>query len=220
MARLRTALISHFRQYGFNWLLIAFTTVSLGQALPAQHKVAATPKSDGSPIVRDPSDVPPSVGNRAPQTVRVLLTAKEVAEPLDPAHGVSYQYWTFNGKVPGPLIRVRVGDTVQVTLHNNADNHMAHSLDFHAASGPGGGMAFSEVPPETPGDLSWGRTFTFVATTPGLFVYHCGTPVAAEHIANGMYGMILVEPAGGLPKVDHEYYVMQGEIYTDGPGKK
>ena len=159
-------------------------------------------------IVRDPSDVPPSVGNRQPGVVRVTLTAEEVVGTLDPSAGTTYRYWTFNGKVPGPMIRVREGDTVEVTLRNAADSHMAHSVDFHAALGPGGGAAFTQALP------GQSKTFTFQATTPGLFVYHCGTPMIAEHIANGMYGLILVEPEGGLAKVDHEYYVMQAEIYT------
>ncbi len=97
---------------------------------------------------------------------------------------------------------------MEVTLRNDASSHMAHSVDFHAALGPGGGAAFTQAIP------GQSKTFTFEATTPGLFVYHCGTPMIAEHIANGMYGLILVEPEGGLAAVDHEYYVMQGEIYT------
>jgi len=159
-------------------------------------------------IVRDPADVPPTVGNRQPAVVQVTLTAEEVVGTLDPSAGTTYRYWTFNGKVPGPMIRVREGDTVEVTLRNAADSHMAHSVDFHAALGPGGGAAFTQAIP------GQSKTFTFQASTPGLFVYHCGTPMIAEHIANGMYGLILVEPEGGLAAADHEYYVMQGEIYT------
>lgn len=159
-------------------------------------------------IVRDPADVPPAVGERKPAVVRLTLTAEEVLGTLDPSAGTTYRYWTFNGKVPGPMIRVRQGDNVEVTLRNDASSHMAHSVDFHAALGPGGGAAFTQTIP------GQSKTFTFQATTPGLFVYHCGTPMIAEHIANGMYGLILVEPEGGLPLVDHEYYVMQGEIYT------
>ena len=127
---------------------------------------------------------------------------------LDPASGTTYHYWTFNGKVPGPMIRVRQGDMVEVTLRNDARSRMVHSVDFHAALGPGGGAAFSQT---IPGQA---KTFTFQATTPGLFMYHCGTPMIAEHVANGMYGLILVEPSGGLSRADHEYYFMQGEIYT------
>ncbi len=159
-------------------------------------------------IVRDPADVPPAVGERKPAVVRVTLTAEEVVGTLDPSAGTTYRYWTFNGKVPGPMIRVRQGDSVEVTLRNDASSHMAHSVDFHAALGPGGGAAFTQTIP------GQSKTFTFQATTSGLFVYHCGTPMIAEHIANGMYGLILVEPEGGLAAVDHEYYVMQGEVYT------
>lgn len=181
------------------------------EPLPAQsaaNRTGAKTTANTVDIVRDPTDVPPSVGNREPAVVQVTLAAQEVLGTLDPLAGTTYRYWTFNGKVPGPMIRVRQGDTVEVTLHNDADSHMAHSVDFHAALGPGGGAAFTQAVP------GQSKTFTFQATTPGLFVYHCGTPMIAEHIANGMYGLILVEPEGGLAPVDHEYYVMQGEIYT------
>lgn len=213
------------KAHGRRWLALLlffiFPAVSvLAQQHPSEPKSKTNAQQAGSIIVRNPSDVPPPVGARGPEVVRVVLTAKEVTATLDPETGVSYRYWTFDGKVPGPMIRVRVDDTVEVTLYNNASDHMAHSLDFHAALGPGGGMGLSELPPEPGGQLNWGRTFSFKATVPGLFVYHCGTPVVADHIANGMYGMILVEPPGGLSPVDHEYYVMQGEIYTDGPGKR
>ncbi|HEX7895383.1 MAG TPA: copper-containing nitrite reductase [Terriglobales bacterium] len=162
-------------------------------------------------IARDPTDIPPPVGKRGPSVVHVTLTAEEVVGTLDSSASTTYRYWTFNGKVPGPMIRIRQGDTVQVTLHNDASSHMTHSIDFHAALGPGGGAALTQTAP------GQSKTFTFEATTPGLFVYHCGTPMIAEHMANGMYGLILVEPEGGLPPVDHEYYVLQGEIYTGAP---
>ena len=165
-------------------------------------------------IVRDPSDLPPPIGNRPPAVVHVTLTAKELFGVLDPPSGTIYRYWTFDGKVPGPFIRVRQGDTVEVTLNNAKDSTMVHSIDLHAVIGPGGGSTLLQVPP------GQSKTFTFKATTPGLFVYHCGTPMVAQHIANGMYGLILVEPPGGLPHVDHEYYVMQGEIYTTAPKGK
>ena len=165
-------------------------------------------------IVRDPSDLPPSIGNRAPAVLKVTLTSKELVGVLDPASGTTYRYWTFNGKLPAPFIRVRQGDTVEVTIVNPKDSTMVHSIDFHAAIGPGGGAALTQVPP------GQSKTFTFQATTPGLFVYHCGSPMIAQHIANGMYGLILVEPPEGLPHVDHEYYLMQGEIYTTDPKGK
>ncbi len=112
--------------------------------------------------------------------------------------------------MPGPFFRVRVGDTVEVHLKNDPNSLMPHSVDFHAVTGPGGGGAVTSTPP--------GResSFTFKPLNPGLFVYHCATTPVAMHIANGMYGMILVEPEGGLPPVDREFYVMQGEIYTTG----
>jgi nitrite reductase (NO-forming) len=159
-------------------------------------------------ISQKPTDVPPSVGSRGPQTVRVDLVTVELEARL--AEGTTFGYWTFNGKVPGPMLRVRVGDTVEVHLKNADGSSMLHSVDFHAATGPGGGAASTQT---NPGEE---KSFRFKALTSGLFVYHCATPMVAHHIANGMYGLILVEPEGGLPPVDREYYVMQGEIYTDG----
>ena len=141
-----------------------------------------------------------------PKTVRLDLFTVELEGRL--AEATTFGYWTFNGKVPGPFVRVRVGDTVDVHLKNSADSNMIHSVDFHAATGPGGGAAALQV---DPGDE---KSMTFKALIPGLYVYHCATPMVAEHIANGMYGLILVEPEAGLPPVDHEFYIMQGEIYT------
>jgi nitrite reductase (NO-forming) len=159
-------------------------------------------------IARDPTDLPVPVGDRPPQTVRFDLETVELSGKL--ASGTTYTYWTFNGKVPGPFLRVRVGDTVQIHLKNSANSTMSHSIDLHAVTGPGGGSALTQAPP------GGEKTFSFKALHPGLFVYHCATPMVALHIANGMFGMILVEPAGGLPAVDHEYYVMQSEVYTQG----
>jgi len=158
-------------------------------------------------ISREPTDLPGPIGKRDPQTVRIDLLSVEVEGRL--AEGTTFGYWTFNGKVPGPFFRVRVGDTVEVHLKNSADSSMIHSVDFHAVTGPGGGAAALQVDPGKEESMTW------KALVPGLFVYHCATPMVAEHIANGMYGMILVEPEGGLPPVDHEFYVMQGEIYSD-----
>lgn len=165
-----------------------------------------TPKD---PIALDPGLTGERVGDRPPKHVEVNLeTIERVAQLTD---GVTYRYWTFNDHVPGPFIRIRVGDTVTVNVHNRPDSMMIHSVDMHAVTGPGGGAIATQVPPgET-------RSFTFKALHPGLFVYHCATPMVAQHIANGMYGLILVVPEGGLPKVDKEFYVMQGEIYTTEP---
>ncbi len=160
-------------------------------------------------ISREPTDLPPPIGKREPQTVRVDLLSVEVEGRL--AEGTTFGYWTFNGKVPAPFIRVRVGDTVDIHLKNSADSAMIHSVDFHATTGPGGGAAALQVDPGKEKSMTW------KALVPGLFVYHCATPMVSEHIANGMYGLILVEPEDGLPPVDREFYVMQGEIYTDVP---
>jgi nitrite reductase (NO-forming) len=164
---------------------------------------------DAASIVRDPADLPPSVGDRPAQAIRVDLEAVELEGQLD--DGVTYTYWTFDGQVPGPFIRIRVGDTVELHLSNRANSRMVHSIDLHAVTGPGGGAAVTQVPPGEE------KAFTFRALKPGLYVYHCATPMVAHHIANGMYGLILVEPEGGLRQVDREFYVMQGEIYTRQP---
>jgi nitrite reductase (NO-forming) len=158
-------------------------------------------------ISREPTDLPPPISKRDPKTVRLDLFTVEQEGRL--AEATTFGYWTFNGKVPGPFVRVRVGDTVDVHLKNSADSNMIHSVDFHAATGPGGGAAALQVDPGAE------KSMTFKALVPGLYVYHCATPMVAEHIANGMYGLILVEPEAGLPPVDHEFYIMQGEIYTE-----
>ena len=183
---------------------VAAIAVSAMGAAPA---VAAEDAAVAVDIVRAPSEVPAVIGTRGPETVRFDLETVEVVGNLD--DGTTYRYWTFGGKVPGPLLRVRVGDTVEVRLTNHEDSWIAHNVDFHAVTGlHGGGHATMAEPGETKG-------FTFKALNPGLFVYHCATPLVPQHIANGMYGLILVEPEGGLPAVDHEFYVMQGEIYTE-----
>ena len=180
---------------------------ALAEEHAAHQEAAATAAPAVADIVRDPADLPAPINRRGPETVKIHFDTTEVTGQLD--DGTTYRYWTFNNKVPGPFVRVRVGDTVEVTLKNADDSMMMHNIDFHAVTGPGGGAAATMAAPgETKG-------FTFKALNPGLYVYHCATPTVAQHIANGMYGLILVEPEGGLSKVDHEYYVMQGEIYTE-----
>lgn len=191
---------------------IYFCSVPGHQQAGMQGQFVVTPRPPAQTVVeadisREPTDLPPPIGKRDPKTVRVDLFAAEVEGRL--AEGTTFGYWTFNGKVPGPFIRVRVGDTVDIHLKNSADSSMIHSVDFHATTGPGGGAAALQVDPGKEKSMTW------KALVPGLYVYHCATPMVAEHIANGMYGMILVEPEAGLAKVDHEFYVMQGEIYSD-----
>ncbi|MCU0525810.1 MAG: copper-containing nitrite reductase [Elainella sp. Prado103] len=160
-------------------------------------------------IAQLPTNVPKPIGQRPTKLLRLDLETVEERGRL--ADNTTYNYWTFNHKVPGPMLRVRVGDTVEVHLKNHKTSRMIHSVDFHAVTGPGGGAVMTQA---SPGEE---KVFTFKAMNPGLFVYHCATPMVAHHISNGMYGMILVEPEGGLPPVDREFYVMQGEIYTVEP---
>lgn len=159
-------------------------------------------------ITRDPNDLPPPITRTATTTVHVDITAKEVISEVAP--GVYQNFWAFDGKVPGPFIRVREGDTVVVHFTNGKTSLHHHTIDFHAVIGPGGGASILMA---DPGET---KTFTFAALHPGLFVYHCAEPDAALHMAHGQYGLILVEPKDGLPKVDKEFYVMQGEFYTTG----
>lgn len=152
--------------------------------------------------------VPPPIHRDYPTKVIVNLESKEVTRRL--ADGVEYNFWTFGGDVPGKFIRVRVGDLVEFHLSNDPNSKMPHNIDLHAVTGPGGGAASSFT---APGHTS---TFSFTCKNPGLYVYHCATAPVGLHIANGMYGLILVEPEDGLSPVDREYYIMQSEFYTAG----
>ena len=165
--------------------------------------------AEAQSIVKNPSDLPAPIGARAPELVQVELVGQEVVGQLD--DGATFTYFTFNGTVPGPFIRARVGDTIEITLRNETESTFVHSVDLHAVNGPGGGAVYTQT---QPGDIT---VFNFEALAPGIYVYHCATPSVAHHISNGMYGLILVEPEGGLPLVDKEFYVVQGEIYTEQP---
>jgi len=162
-----------------------------------------------SEIARDPKDLPAPLNRDESRIVDIEMEAVEVISEM--ADGVTFNYWTFDEQVPGPFLRIREGDTVNLTLSNRETNIHQHSIDLHAVTGPGGGHAVTRV---NPGES---KTFTFKALNPGLFVYHCATPNVANHMAHGMYGLILVEPEErGLPEVDHEFYVVQGEFYSYG----
>ena len=150
-------------------------------------------------------------------------TVKEVR--LDTTHkiieiapGVKFSGWTFGDQVPGPIVRARVGDRIRFSMTNRSDEPvpgvritaapMMHSMDFHSAMVSPGDKYRSIAPGQT-------ITFEFTANYPGVFMYHCGTPMVLEHIASGMYGMMIVEPRGGYPtKVDREYAIVQSEFYT------
>jgi len=176
----------------------------IGKMIVGEGEQASAPT--GIEVAKNPTEVGKPVGKRGPQSLKVKLETTEVIGQL--ADGSTYKYWTFNNTVPGPMIRARVGDTITVELSNAKDSDHIHSVDFHAVTGPGGGAEVTQV---APGQT---KSFTFKAMKPGLFVYHCATPMVAQHITNGMYGLILIEPEGGLDTVDREFYVMQGELYT------
>lgn len=181
------------------------------QVLLDRGGVATLPPAmatDAPNVAKDPADLPPPITRTAPTTVQVTLTAKEVTAEL--ADGTTYTFWTFDGTVPGPMVRVMEGDTVEFTIVNDINNGNGHNIDFHAVNGPGGGAAVTNV---APGES---KTFTWKALHAGAFVYHCAFPPPMHHIAQGMYGAVVVEPVGGLPPVDREFYIMQGEWYTAG----
>lgn len=179
-------------------LIISFLTVTTVMAeLPVEQAV-----------LTDAPAVPPVITRSTPAKVVVELEVKEVVREI--AEGVQYTFWTFGGSVPGKFIRVRIGDQVEFHLANHPGNKLPHNIDLHAVTGPGGGAASSFT---APGHKS---KFSFKALNAGLYVYHCATAPVGMHVANGMYGLIYVQPEKPLDPVDHEYYVMQGDFYTEG----
>jgi nitrite reductase (NO-forming) len=158
-------------------------------------------------------NVPPPIKRTEPANVVVNLTSDEWVGPLSDDN--NYEFWGFGKTVPGPMIRVMVGDTVEIRMKNNKDSKESHNIDFHAITGPGGGASLLN---SEPGQESGGK---FKMIIPGIFLYHCATasPSIPEHISNGMYGTIVVEPVGGLKPVDKEYQIMESEFYTKEGGK-
>ena len=203
---------------------LAFTACSRDEPdVPAATSVAATPADTGGSrqgdfgppvgepikaILTSPPLVPPPTGRSAP--AKVIVELEVIEKEMQIAEGTTYTFWTFGGTVPGSFIRVRQGDTVEFHLNNHPDSKMPHNIDLHGVTGPGGGAASSFT---APGHSS---QFTFKALNQGLYVYHCATAPVGMHVANGMYGLILVEPPQGMPPVDREFYVMQGDFYTVG----
>jgi nitrite reductase (NO-forming) len=155
------------------------------------------------------------------KTVRLDTTHKIV----EIAPGVKFSAWTFGDQVPGPTVRARVGDKIRFSMTNRSDEPvpgvqlaaapMMHSMDFHAAM---------VSPQDKYRSIAPGQTieFEFTLNYPGVFMYHCGTPMILEHIASGMYGAVVVEPRNGYPtKVEREYLVVQSEFYAKpDPGKR
>lgn len=166
-----------------------------------------------SDIGRDPNDVPKEITRTGESEVIINVITKEVISEIAP--GIYFNYWTFDGTVPGPMYRIREGDTVIMSVTNDPSSLHHHNIDLHAVTGQGGGAALTDV---MPGET---KTFKWKALNPGLFIYHCAMPNVSTHNSHGQYGLILVEPKEGLSKVDKEFYVVQGELYTMGDvGKK
>ena len=198
--------------------MAAMAILALGSLVAIESAHAANAKIPGDfgpprgkpikAILTSPPHVPPPTNRNYPAKVIVELEVIEKDMPI--SEGVNYTFWTFGGTVPGSFIRVRQGDTVEFHLKNHPTSKMPHNIDLHGVTGPGGGAASSFT---APGHES---QFTFKALNEGIYVYHCATAPVGMHVANGMYGLILVEPPGGLSKVDHEFYVMQGDFYTTG----
>lgn len=180
------------------------TTKTPKKINPAEIQISGEMQAE----LTSPPMVPQPVGNRPAKKLMVDMEILEQEGTM--TDGVKYVYWTFGGSVPGSFIRTRVGDEVEFTLKNHPDNKLPHNIDLHAVTGAGGGAASSFVSP------GHEVTFSFKTLNPGVYVYHCATAPVGMHIANGMYGLILVEPEGGLPPVDKEYYIMQGDFYTKG----
>jgi len=192
-------------------VLSLFASVPALAARPAGAAAGDFGPPQGAPIravLTSPPNVPPALARKFPAKVIVELEVIEKEMPI--SEGVNYTFWTFGGTVPGSFIRVRQGDTVEFHLKNHPSSKMPHNIDLHGVTGPGGGAASSFT---APGHES---QFSFKALNEGIYVYHCATAPVGMHVANGMYGLILVEPPQGLPKVDHEFYVMQGDFYTTG----
>ncbi len=184
---------------------LLFSVCLLVQAVPSLAE--STLPVESAVLTSAPQVPPPITRDHSAHVIVHLETIEKVGQMTD---GVKYTYWTFGGSVPGSFIRVREGDEVEFHLNNHPSSKMPHNIDLHAVTGPGGGAASSFT---APGHSS---KFSFKALNPGLFVYHCATAPVGMHIANGMYGLILVEPKDGMPKVDKEFYVMQSEFYTKG----
>ena len=181
------------------------TAHTVGHIPSAKPAPLPAPKAEAVSIALSPAAVPAPLGKREPTLVKYRIETVELEGKLD--DGTTFSYWTFNKKVPGPLLRVKEGDTVELTLVNAPDSKMIHSIDLHAVTGGHGGGEMQVAPGKE-------GTFRFKAMKPGLYVYHCATASVPHHISAGMYGMILVEPKEGLAEVDREFYVMQGDLYT------
>ncbi len=171
-------------------------------------ELAAAKDIDVDRIAADPTDVPPPVDWDEPRRHEISMTCEEVIAEIDP--GVTFRYMTFDGQIPGPMVRVRRGDTIHLTLENQIESSYPHNIDFHAVFGPGGGAEHTSIATGETAEIEFSLEY------PGVHIYHCAIPNMDHHISAGMYGAILVEPEEGLPEVDRELYFGQNELYTTG----
>lgn len=204
------------RKYGLATALvlvaafIAITAATIRGNSDSFLAVRELPKLSGQEVatlVAPPMVPAPIARNHA---TKVIVNLEIIEKTMKLASGVDYEFWTFGGTVPGNFIRVREGDEVEFKLINADHSKMPHNIDLHAVTGQGGGAEATVVMP------GQDATFKFRALNPGLYVYHCAMAPVPVHIANGMYGLILVEPKEGMPAVDREFYLMQGDFYTKG----
>jgi len=152
-------------------------------------------------------NVPPPIERNYP--VRLQVDMETTSKVMQISLSDKYPMWTFGDHVPGPFVRARVGDVMEIRYTNNDATGVGHNIDFHAVTGPGGGA------PCLYAEQGETKTARFKLLQPGLFIYHCAAAPVPMHIANGMYGLVLVEPEQGLPKVDKEFYVLQSEFYAE-----
>jgi len=191
--------------------IAGFSAVAGCSAPVGEREQSRPPDVDVDRVAADPTDVPDSVDWSEPRRHEISMETKELTAEIAP--GVTFDYMTFDGQVPGPMVRVREGDRIHMELTNPEDSNLPHNIDFHAAYGPGGGAEDTTI---TPGETA---EIEFTAMYPGVHIYHCAVSGFDHHIASGMFGAILVEPEGGLPEVDRELYFGQHEIYTGEQGE-
>lgn len=197
----------HFKLFAIELLLVGAGIAYYISAAEQSVKPTAS-AATVSDTIKNMPQTPIKMERVGPHEVTIVMTTQRSLVEID--HGTLYHAWTFNGDVPGPVLRVKEGDTLHVTL-KNLDKQMPHSLDLHAVQAAPD-KSFIDVMPGKEG------TFTYVADTPGVYMYHCGTQPVLMHAANGMYGMIIVEPKEGYPtdaKVKHSYNIVQSEWYKE-----
>ncbi|KAI8999864.1 Cupredoxin [Gaertneriomyces semiglobifer] len=180
--------------------------VNLSEAVDSHDRFDQTSYPVEKAVLTKAPEVPPPITRKHPVRLQVDMTS--TVKVMNSSLDTKYEYWTFNDIVPGPFIRARVGDVLEVTFTNLDSNGLGHNIDFHAVTGPGGGA------PATYAEEGQTRTAAFKLLYPGLWVYHCAAEPVPVHIANGMYGCILVEPEEGMAPADKEFYVMQSELYA------